>query len=680
MGERVKCGMPGRFWPGVAGGVPRGQRHERCRPSARNPKAYVVSGGLNALRNFLRCECRRRSTDTFSLDSIAAADETNAGEVAPGERTPAPDVHLETADTREAVRRAVAGLPEKERRAVEVLYFAGKRHTTRTAAVALGVSRGTVSDRHRAPYRIGAAVAHCAHAVSLPFCELCHTCFVARLHQLAGLDLRSPAAYDPCGRSKRRALRGCMFLKRLYWTAYVMYHHRGEGRYPFKPLPAIRRAQRRRVRKIVAHAYRHVAYYRETMERVGLTPSDFRTAEDLAKLPVLERGSLQSDPEYFTARGTRLDGCLCRRSSGSTGTPVRVYDDTRSLFRNTACGGRGRAVFASLFGQQSRRETLIAVPEGASAQAHDFVLRNTLFATLRLMQAQALSCFDPPEKNVPLMNAFQPDVLNTFGSYLELLFPYLRASGAPFHRPRLVRYGGDGLSRAVRRLIEDEFGIPVFSSYQSIEAPRISFECEQHEGLHVNIDLYPVRIVDAEGKNLPPGETGEVVVSNLVNRVSVLLNYRQGDVAALLPGPCPCGRSLPLMSFPQGRSDDCIVLPSGRRLHAQCAIECIELEEEIWQFQIVQDAPARLRAAVVAAPGCDRQAIQRRVQERAARVIGESVALEVHFVDSLDRTTGGKLRTVISLLPDDHPHAADAHGAEDHPLGRRAAPSPPEHR
>ena len=52
-------------------------------------------------------------------------------------------------------------------------------------------------------------------------------------------------------------------------------------------------------------------------------------------------------------------------------------------------------------------------------------------------------------------------------------------------------YGGDGLPEAVRRLIEGDFGVAVFSAYQAIEALRIGFECEAHAGFHLNEDLYP---------------------------------------------------------------------------------------------------------------------------------------------------------------------------------------------
>ena len=53
---------------------------------------------------------------------------------------------------------------------------------------------------------------------------------------------------------------------------------------------------------MVAHAYEHVPYYRETMRRLGLAPGDIAVGGDLAKLPLIEREQLQRDPEYFVSR------------------------------------------------------------------------------------------------------------------------------------------------------------------------------------------------------------------------------------------------------------------------------------------------------------------------------------------------------------------------------------------
>ena len=57
------------------------------------------------------------------------------------------------------------------------------------------------------------------------------------------------------------------------------------------------------MRSIVRHAYSTVPYYRETMDRLGLTPADLGTAADLAKLPILEPWQLTRDPEYFVSTG-----------------------------------------------------------------------------------------------------------------------------------------------------------------------------------------------------------------------------------------------------------------------------------------------------------------------------------------------------------------------------------------
>jgi phenylacetate-CoA ligase len=200
----------------------------------------------------------------------------------------------------------------------------------------------------------------------------------------------------------------------------------------------------------------------------------------------------------------------------------------------------------------------------------------------------------------------------------------------------------------MRRLIWERFRLPVFTTYQAVEAFKIGFECEQHRAVHLNHDLYPVRIVDAAGRTLPAGESGEVIVSNLVNGGTVLLNYRLGDIATMLPEPCACGRSLPLLSFPQGRSDDLIELASGRVVHPQVIRNQFSDEPLIWEYQVVHETDLRFRISLVTAPSCERAATGDRMTAKLARLLGDGAVIEIAFVDTIDRTAGGKFRPVIS--------------------------------
>lgn len=439
------------------------------------------------------------------------------------------------------------------------------------------------------------------------------------------------------------------WLRRLRGSAYLAYHARGQARFPFRPIEAIERAQTRRVRRIVSHAYRTVPYYRETLDRLGLRPGDLGTAADLARLPLIEPGQVQRDPEYFVSSAQPLDRYLKLRSGGSSGAPRTVYHDAAALLQNAAHTERSRSLLTPLFDRSlGYRVTRFSPPFGSTLEVQRFCEEHTLMPVKARTQRQVLSVLDPPEQNLPLLNDFKPALVMGYGSYLDLLAAHLGATNAPFHRPRAVLYGGDTLSAAARKLFAETLGIPVFSTYQAIEAFKIGFECERHAGLHLNLDLYPLRIVDPDGRALGPGERGDVVVSNLVNRATVLLNYRLGDVACLLPEACACGRSLPLLSFPLGRSDDLIELPSGRTVHPQAIRTLFTDEEWIWQYQVVQRTETHFRVAVVADERVDREAIRARVAGKFAARFGDEIAVDIVF-EPIARTAGGKIRPVISL-------------------------------
>lgn len=163
------------------------------------------------------------------------------------------------------------------------------------------------------------------------------------------------------------------------------------------------------------------------------------------------------------------------------------------------------------------------------------------------------------------LEEFAPDILASHGSFLEELIVHLHATGARFRRPRLLLGRGcDVARRSAARATA--FGIPSLSIYGAYEAPDLGFECPQHAGYHVNCDLYPFRVLDAGGGVLAPGDPGEIVVSNLVNRGTVLLNYRLGDEVSAVPEACRCGRTLPRALGLAGRPG--VPGPGGlRRLH-----------------------------------------------------------------------------------------------------------------
>jgi phenylacetate-CoA ligase len=435
------------------------------------------------------------------------------------------------------------------------------------------------------------------------------------------------------------------------WNVYMLMNAPLQGRFPFRSRAWIERAQRRRIRRIVAHAYENVPYYQETMDRLGLPPSEIRTAADLARLPLLERADLQRDPDYFTARNWPKESCARLFSGGSSGAPLTVYREPFALFQDAGARERHRAVTMKLAGKRWRLRQLMIVATQAVSRATigDFDSRSLIPRSFRVV-GDHIPLREPLSKVIARLNEFRPDSIGAPASFHARLFLHLYDTGIPFHRPKVIHYSGEALSDPMRRLITDEFGISVTSTYGAMEAFNIGFECEEHAGLHLNVDLNPLRLVDREGRDVADGESGEVVVSNLVNRGTVVLNYRLGDLARMLPAPCRCGRTLPLMSFVEGRVNDWVRAPSGEPIHPQEVRLLIEREVGILRYQVIQRAPARFELLVVPRPSWDPPSLRNRVAERLGDLLGGPVELRMSVVDDLPKTPSGKVRPVVSRL------------------------------
>jgi phenylacetate-CoA ligase len=439
--------------------------------------------------------------------------------------------------------------------------------------------------------------------------------------------------------------------ERLKHTAYFAWQARNQARLPFRPLQKNVLAQTRRLQQMIRHAYRTVPFYRQTMDQLGLRPADFRTVADLHRLPLIEPSQLRNHPLQFFSCAYSPEACVRLFSSGSTGEPRSAYHTMEAVLQNAAHGERERAAFLPAVGLgYGYRETVIGAAVSADHVLQKTVRTHTWVPPSLPIRRQYLSVLDPPEKNLSMINEFKPHIIHSLGSYIAMLFGYLKRGGAAFHKPRVITYSSDTLPETMRTVVEKEFGIPVFSAYEAIEALKIGFECEHHSGLHANIDLYPVRIVNEDGKDVPGGELGEVVISNLVNKATVLLNYRLGDLAGWEEECCPCGRSLPLLKQLAGRQDDSLRLPSGRVLHPLVAKSIFRDVPEVWQYQIVHETPSRFCANVVAAPMADRSALRARLLSRFLQALDEEVRLEVRFVEAIDRTRSGKSRELVPVF------------------------------
>ena len=382
---------------------------------------------------------------------------------------------------------------------------------------------------------------------------------------------------------------------RLAATARVLAALPRDRRMPWLPAAKIRSVRDARVRALVKFAAQHVPHYRDVFAERRLDPVDIASADDLVGLPLLDKETLQREPARFRSAMPDAAQALPFPTSGSSGTPLIVFHSRAALLRYFSISERRREVFRRLLGRRYRTVT-IAQPSSTGERTRATYRRLTVLPARpgRIRLSPEL----PVEEIVAALAERRPDVVGGWGNLIESLFRLAAAGDIQLPLPKLVDYYSDAMSDEGRRLIEDEFGIPVTSGYGSVETFSIGYFCERRSGFHLNDDACHVRVVREDGTDAPPGERGEVVVSNLVNRGTVLLNYRLGDVAALLPDPCECGRGFRLLSPVAGRVNEIVRLADGRRVHPFSVAGAVR-QEGLLRFRLVQEARARFLLEVV---------------------------------------------------------------------------------
>jgi phenylacetate-CoA ligase len=398
---------------------------------------------------------------------------------------------------------------------------------------------------------------------------------------------------------------------------------------------------------MVKHAYTSVPFYQEAMRKMGMRPEDVREATHLQQLPLVGKEQVTEAPGRFESSRMVLADGLDLQSSGTSGQSRTIRWDAGGLFESLAAGRRQRLALARFIGKEGGyREAVINRDRGVASQIRRFYEERSVMPSRVELQRLLLSAAMPFDVLLQRLNEFQPEVIRGYGSQLGAFLRWVYEQDKPFAKPKAVTYGADAMSEADRRLIEDTMGLPVLSTYQAVEALRIGFQCEARQGFHLSLDQVAVRVVDGAGRDVTGG--GEIVISCLTNRATVLLNYRLGDVVVLGKGVCECGRTLPLLARVEGRADDMIMLANGTPVHALAVITPLQKVSGVRQVQVVQEALTEFRVRVVTDPPSS--GIEAAIPWVMQKTLGEEIRVRVEQVEHLEPEAGGKLRAVISRV------------------------------
>jgi phenylacetate-CoA ligase len=284
--------------------------------------------------------------------------------------------------------------------------------------------------------------------------------------------------------------------------------------------------------KMVRLGYKKSPRLKKIIDERHLNPSEIKSIKDLEKLPVISREELvRLEKENPPFAGLCADDMRTDRIFTSPGP---VYEP--HLTEKDPIWGRG--YYAAGF----RKGDIVL-----NAFSYHMVAAGLTFHSgLRKVGATVIpSGASTTENQIQLIRDLGATGYTGTPSFLMAIIKKAEEMGYNFKNDFKVKrasFVAEPLQPSLREKFEKEYGIETYQMYGATEVGDIAYECQAKNGWHICEEVI-VEIVDpATGKQIGPGELGEVVVTRL-NPIFFLFRFGTGDLSRLIKERCTCGRT-----------------------------------------------------------------------------------------------------------------------------------------
>jgi phenylacetate-CoA ligase len=302
-----------------------------------------------------------------------------------------------------------------------------------------------------------------------------------------------------------------------------------------------------KLRGIVRYAYERARAFREKMDSEGLKPDDIETIEDLERVPITKKADLvelqKGDLPFGGFVAVPVE--KLRRIYVSPG-PIyepgeRDYDEIAWAQGLYAGGFRPGDIAVNTFNYHMMPFAMNMVDNSLNM----------------------VGCITVPtgvgntELQVNILKNLQATGFCGTPSFLLAIAEKAKEMGLDLKRDlnlKVAFAAAEMLPESLRKTLEDKLGVILRQSYGTADIGSLGYECMEKTGMHLPDDKIVEIVEPHTGRQLPPGETGEIVATTF-NKTYPLIRFGTGDLSYLTDDPCPCGRTSPRLVRILGRTD-----------------------------------------------------------------------------------------------------------------------------
>ncbi len=386
-------------------------------------------------------------------------------------------------------------------------------------------------------------------------------------------------------------------------------------------------------------AYQNVPYYRETFNHAGVEINTIRHIEDLKQLPFITKDEVREQfPDNIVARGYDIDKCHYSATTGSTGRslPFVFSPGTYAFYLSTSLRVYTMIGYRPWHKLVYLKYTAVKTPgfSGFFEQAH-------------------ISSVISIEEQIARLREEKPDLLVGYASLILEVAQRVTAADLEYIQPKFISVNSELSSRDQRDFIASVFRCPVYDEYSTEETWMVASQCREYN-YHIFTDNVWVEFLDDEGNEVPPGETGEMVLTTMRSPVMPFIRYRIGDLGRLSTQSCSCGIGFPLLEAFEGRADDSFILPSGKSVPSLKILNTftifikryLHLMEE---FKVVQKETNLITILLVEGREFKKEHFDELI-DKLHHLLSEPVTIEVEMVDRIDNHGSIKRKAIESWV------------------------------
>lgn len=393
------------------------------------------------------------------------------------------------------------------------------------------------------------------------------------------------------------------------------------------------------MKRTLVRAYEGTRYYAEVFKNAGFDPrTDFKGPQTLAKLPILTKEIIRERFEDLVdPRFRRLSAYA--ETSGTTGKPMRMLLNEGYIALDYACmyqmwaqaGYRFRDPFLAL---RSYVPSKVSDP----LWIHDKA-QNTLF-----MSAYHFS----PRTSADYMAAiesFQPKFIRSYPSSLLVLAEFLERTGKRLPSVKGLFTASETLAPHEREAIERVFGRILFDWYGMTEPTLVAYEGADHDGLDIVWQYGHAEFLPDD--TLAPGNS-RLIATSLQNPAMPFIRYDTGDLVSRHASETEATLFPRKLAQVQGRKDDVIITPDGRRLPSVNFYSVFRSVPGVIRFQIVQFGASDIVVNIETTDAhFERHPAYVEVKEELSSRFGDAMSLEIRINQRFETNRDGKTPVVV---------------------------------